>query len=578
MSVLLEVHPSAHGGRPVEMPAPPQMSWSKRALIMTLLALLGLAIWSTVDLRINIATIVDGWDNGADFLSRTVPLKFPEPAKILGMVGQTLAIVILASVLGLILSLPLALLAAKNTTINSSVRVVARSLIVLERAVPDFIIAIFFVRVFGLGALPGILALGIGSIGFMAKLFADAIEEIDPGPRDALRAAGAGTFQQIVGGVLPGLRPALVATTLHAFDINLRSSVILGFVGVAGIGMYISAALETMNYRLGLGLTLILLVLCLVAELISGAVRHAHLGHVSPAGGTRRWLAVFLPHLPGAGWVRGSADIAGKTSSATQARISPPWNGERIRGTLWSVMTVAAVIASAAASGVSLNQITGGLTKAIQTITLYFPPSDGGIPNKLLGAMVETVQMALAGTLVGLVIAIPFGLLSARTIAPNPMVANIFRAIVVTIRAIPGIIVGIFFVVITGLGATAGAFALAVGAIGFFSKVIADSLEEVDVRVQHAVRSSGAGGAQVFFAATLRQVAPALSAHTLHQLDTNLRAATGLGVIGAGGIGFYMMNASRVLEFGVVTCCLILVVITVLLSEALASWARREVQ
>lgn len=574
MSTILERKPrtASDGQRP--LPQKPPMSWSKRALIVVLFGVLGLAIWSTIELRINIATFIDGWDNAVNFLSRTVPLKFPEPMRIVEMIGQTIAIVLLATVLGLALSLPLALLAAKNTSVNPTVRIAARSLIVLERAVPDFIIAIFFVRVFGLGALPGILALGIGSVGFMAKLFADAIEEIDPGPREALRAAGAGTFQQIVGGVLPGLRPTLVATTLHAFDINLRSSVILGFVGVAGIGMYISAALETMNYQLGLGLTLILLILCLVAELISGIVRKSQLGQTSQrAPKSRRWLAALLPHLPERGWVRGKDGAAIAT-----ARISPPWNRERIGRTTWSALVVLLVLASAFSSGISLSQLTGGFAKAFETIAMYFPPSDGGIPEKLIRSMIETVQMGLAGTLIGLIIAIPFGLLSARTIAPNETVAAIFRAIVVTIRAVPGIIIGIFFVVITGLGATAGALALAVGAIGFFSKVIADSLEEVDVRVQHAIRSSGASSTQTFFAATLRQVAPALSAHTLHQLDSNLRAATGLGIIGAGGIGFYMMNASRVLEYGVVTSCLILVVITVLLSEALAVWARREVQ
>lgn len=573
MSTLLERTASTRSGELPALPRKPRMAGSKRALIAVLIAVLGMAIWSTAELRINIATFVDGWDNAVDFLSRTMPLAFPEPVRLVEMIGQTIAIVVLATVLGIVLSLPLAFLAAKNTTINPTIRVIARSLIVLERAIPDFIIAIFFVRVFGLGALPGILALGIGSVGFMAKLFADAIEEIDPGPREALRAAGAGTFQQIVGGVLPALRPQLVATTLHAFDINLRGSVILGFVGVAGIGMYISAALETMNYGLGLGLTLVLLVLCLLAELVSGIVRSVQLGHNESSRSSGRWLTIFLPHLPERGWLRGKP----KASPIT-GRISPPWNRERVIQAFWTVMAGALVLGSALSSGVSLEQITGGFAKAVETIGMYFPPSDGGIPEKLIFSMVETIQMGLAGTLIGLVIAIPFGLLSAKTIAPNPVVAAIFRACVVTIRAIPGIIVGIFFVVITGLGATAGALALAVGSIGFFSKVIADSLEEVDVRVQHSIRSSGAGGTQVFFAATLRQVAPALSAHTLHQLDSNLRGATALGVIGAGGIGFYMMNASRVLEHGVVTSCLILVIITVLLSEALAVWTRREVK
>ncbi|SEE82500.1 phosphonate ABC transporter, permease protein PhnE [Ruania alba] len=551
-----------------DLPLRPRTDTSTRLLTLTLLVVLGAACWSVQALHINIATLIDGWDNTVDFLSRTFPFTLPGPGEIWDMVAQTLAIVALATVLGLIVSVPLAFLAAKNTCGNRSVRTAARVLIVLERAVPDFIVATFFVRAVGLGALPGIIALGLGSVGMMGKLFADAIEEIDPGPREALRAAGAGQVQQIVGGILPQLRPQIVATTLHAFDINLRGSVILGFVGVSGIGMHISAALETMNYRLGMGLSAVLLVLCLLAELVSGLIRKQMLGGTDTSRPSR-WSSVFRAHLPSPSWIR---------SEGSTARVSPPWTGRRIRTTGWNVLIVVAVIVSLLAADISVRQLSSGLANAIETLALYVPPSTGGIGEKLLATMLETIQMGLAGTLVGLVLAIPFGLLSARNVSPGPRVAATFRACVVAIRAIPGIIIGICFVVITGLGATAGALALSIGAIGFFAKVIADSLEEVDVRVQDAVRASGAGDVQVFFAATLRQVAPALAAHTMHQLDTNLRAATGLGVIGAGGIGFYMTNASRVLEFGVVTTCLILVVATVLLSEALALWTRKKVQ
>src|SRR5690606_2249370 len=205
--------------------------------------------------------------------------------------------------------------------------------------------------------------------------------------------------------------------------------------------------------------------------------------------------------------------------------------------------------------------LAGGLSKGLETLGMYLPPETAGIGGTLLSVMVETIQMGLAGTLLGIVIAIPLGLLSAGNLVFSRVLHSVSRAMVVTIRAVPGIIVGIAFVVITGLGATAGALALAVGSIGFFAKVIADSLEEVDVRVQDAVRASGATGVQVFFAATLRQVMPALAAHTMHQLDRNIRGATGLGVIGAGGIGFYLNNAQRVLEYGVVTTSVILIVL-----------------
>lgn len=560
---------------PLQFPPRPRSTASQRLLRLVLLGVLVAACWSVYALHINIATFVDGWDNTLNFLSRTVPLTFPPLPELWQLIGQTLAIVLLSTVLGLAVSVPLAFLAARNTSPNPAVRTCARVVIVLERAVPDFIVAMFFVRAFGLGALPGVLALGLGSVGLMGKLFADAIEEIEPGPREALRAAGAGTLQQIAGGILPQLRPQIVATTLHAFDINLRGSVILGFVGVSGIGLHISAALETMNYRLGLGLTAVLLVLCLAAELVSGLIRKALFGATEPRKRSR-WFAALTAQLPERGWLRGR-EAAGSEAPAAM-RISPPWDRTRVRNTGWTTVLVLAVLASGMASGISLSQLSGGLSSALETLALYVPPTDGGIPEKLFATMGETIQMGLAGTLLGLVIAIPFGLLSARNVSPNARVATSFRAAVVTIRAIPGIIVGICFVVITGLGPTAGALALAINAIGFFSKVIADSLEEVDVRVQDAVRASGTTDVQVFFAATLRQVSPALAAHTMHQLDTNLRAATTLGVIGAGGIGFYMTNASRVLEYGVVTSCLLLVVATVLLSEGLAMWTRKEVQ
>lgn len=594
---------TGNAARELEFPAKPAAPLSRKLLTVTLVVVLALAVWSVDALDISIATFVRGYTNAVDFLGRTVPFTFPSPGELWMMIGQTLAIVVLATVLGFVLSLPMALLAASNTTPHPVVRHIARVAVVLLRAVPDFVIAVFLVRVFGLGTLPGILALGVGSVGMMGKLYSDAIEEIDPGPVEALRTAGAGRMQQIVGGVLPQIRPQLVATALHGFDINLRGSVLLGFVGVSGIGMYISAALETLNYPRGMGLTLVLLILCLLAELVSGLLRRQMLGAKGAVAGTPgrfgRWFSTLVPQFTARGWIRGTRTTASAAGEATTAsasatarkdsgaalrtangdvRLSPPWDGGRRTSTGWQIVLGVIIAVSLLASGIQLGQLAGGLSKGLETLGMYFPPETSGIGGKLLESMVETVQMGLAGTLLGLVVAIPMGLLSANNIVWNRIVTGTFRAVVVTIRAVPDIIVGIAFVVITGLGATAGALALAVGSIGFFSKVIADSLEEVDVRVQDAVRTSGATGVQVFFAATLRQVMPALAGHTMHQLDRNIRGATGLGIIGAGGIGFYLNNAQRVLEYGVVTTSVILIVAVVVLSEGLAMWTRREVK
>lgn len=567
----------------LQFPPRPRTTPSQRLLTATLLTTLLLAVWSVHRLDLTPATFIRGYDNAIDFVGRTMPFTFPPLAELWTMIGQTLAIVVLATVLGFVLSLPTALLAASNTTPHPVVRQVARVAIVLLRAVPDFVIAVFLVRVFGLGTLPGILALGVGSVGMMGKLYSDAIEEIDPGPVEALRTAGAGRLQQIFGGVLPQVRPQLVATALHAFDINLRGSVLLGFVGVSGIGMYISAALETMNYPRGLGLTLVLLLLCLLAELVSGVLRRQMLGAKGAAartpGALSRWVETLRPRLTERGWLRSTARPApALRATGKEPRLTRPWDRARKQSAAWQVLLAGIVAVSLLGSGIQMEQLADGLSKGLQTLAMYVPPATAGIGDKLMVAMLETVQMGLAGTLMGLVLAIPLGLLSAHNIVVNRAVTGTVRALVVAIRAIPDIIVGIAFVVVTGLGPTAGALALAIGSIGFFSKVIADSLEEVDVRVQDAVRSCGASGVQVFFAATLRQVMPALAGHTMHQLDRNIRGATGLGIIGAGGIGFYLNNAQRVLEYGVVTTSVILIVAVVVLSEALAMWTRREVE
>ena len=192
--------------------------------------------------------------------------------------------------------------------------------------------------------------------------------------------------------------------------------------------------------------------------------------------------------------------------------------------------------------------------------------------------MLVTLQIALAGTLIGAILAVPVGILAARNVSPNPTVAKFFRGVIVVTRGIPELILAIVFVIISGMGPVAGALALAVGAMGLLSKLIADSLEETDTRVQQALRANGATETQIFFGGTLRQIAPAGIAHVMYQLDVNFRSATLLGVVGAGGIGFYLLNANRVLQFEVVTFILVLIVLVVLALEAIAILLRNIVR
>lgn len=523
----------------------PRVGGSLAALV--LLALLVAAGWAIGDLRLNVATLVDSAANAVDFLGRTVPLDFPPLGQLLAMCGQTLAIVVTATLVSSVLSAVLAVFAAANTAPGRVARHGARGLIVAARAMPDVVLAIVFFRIFGFGGLTGVLALGLHSVGMIGKLYADAIEQVDEGPREAVRAAGGGRWQELVAGVLPQVLPSFVATSLHRLDINLRVSVVLGFVGVGGIGMEISNALGTLDYQRGMALAVVVLGLCVLVEVLSGAMRRRLLG------------------------ARPRAVPAG-------SGISVPWTAARVRSALRAVLAAAVVVASVWGAGISWDQFGRAASELGPALALFWPPETGGIFGELLAELLVTVKIALAATLLGAVLALPIGALAAENVAPNKALARFFRGVVLAVRGIPELVLAIIFVVITGLGAVAGALALAVGAVGLLGKLVADSLEEVDRDVEHAVRATGASRPQVFFAATLPQAVPAFLAHVLYQLDTNVRSATLLGLVGAGGIGFYLLNASRVLEFGVVTTVLGLSFAVVLCIELLALWLRRELR
>lgn len=573
MVTLVPVEPlkSEKHGLPVpKLPAP---SVNTVAVWGVMLGLLVASAWSFVDLGFNVSTLITGFQNAADFVARMFPLEFPPLGELISLTVETLAIVAVATVLSVVLSLPAALLAATNTSPNRFASGSARVFIVVMRAIPDLVLAIIFFRMFGLGALPGILAMGLSSIGMVGKLYADAIEDLDRGPVEALRAGGASRFQQIVSGVIPPLMPQLIATALHRFDINLRTSVLLGFVGVGGLGFALAQALTTMNYQLGMGLALIVLVLCMVVELISGSVRAVLLGRPVKRGGIMGLLDRMSQ-----GWVqKPTATHEAQRLKSGAVRVAPPWDAVRIRRFLGLTVTALVVVSAFLAAEVDPAVFFAGLIDLPQTVALFFPPSDGGLFDILIESMLVTVQIGLAATLIGLVIAIPIGSLAARNVAPTPGTATVFRAIIVTVRAFPELILAIIFIVMMGLGPVPGALALGIGSIGLLGKLVADSLEETDVRVQDAVRANGATRLQVYMSATIRQVLPAFVAHIMYQLDVNVRSATLLGIVGAGGIGFYLLQANRVLQFDVVTYIVIMILVTVLALEAIAAWVRRAV-
>ncbi|PCE14478.1 phosphate starvation-inducible protein PhoH [Microbacterium sp. SZ1] len=540
---------------------------------LTLLALLVLGILAVDEVGISIPAMAQSWGNAENFMARVGGLSFPEAGDLVWLIALTVGLVLVGTLLAAALSVPIAYLAAANTTPGNGWRAAARFLGVLTRALPDVVLAMAFVLMFSLGTLPGILAIGIHSIGMISKMFADAIEQIDEGPRLAIRAAGGSRMQEFTAGILPQVLPSWVATVLHRNDINLRGSVVLGYVGVAGLGLEMSYAFKALNYGKGLGIALVIFVLCIVMEIVSSMVRGAMLGQQKH---TRSWIdRIIHPRLRDAD--AGAAPAGRPAWAATpQTAVRRPWTAERVRNTMGVAIAVLVVVGSVVVSQINWMDFFTFWAKLPEVAARFWPPSFGNYDaSAMFLAMRDTVAIALAATVLTLLPSLVLGSLAATNVAPNSGIRGAARLLLVGIRGIPELILAIVLVVITGLGAQAGVIALAIGGIGLLGKLIADSFEEVDRGPERALRAVGATRLQTYTSATVPQGVQALIGHSFYMLDTNIRAATILGIVGGGGVGYYLLNASQGSRYETVTAIVLMILVTVLVVEGLAMWMRK---
>ena len=187
---------------------------------------------------------------------------------------ESLAMAWVGTVIGALLSIPFGFLAASNVA-PAAVVFVVRQILNAIRAVPDVILAIvLMVPIFGLGPLPGALAIGVGSVGTLGKLTSEVIEGISTGPVEALRSSGARPLQVLRWGVLPQVLPEILAFWLYRFEINIRASAILGVIGAGGIGSYLGRVFDAREWdRVGIAL-LVIIGVTMIVDQLSGAIRH----------------------------------------------------------------------------------------------------------------------------------------------------------------------------------------------------------------------------------------------------------------------------------------------------------------
>jgi phosphonate transport system permease protein len=245
----------------------------RSAVLALVLAGVTVAVWVTglLDAR----RFADAWPAVVQLTSEMFPPDFSRYPKWLRPLLDTLAMSVAGTALAVTFSLPIALLAAGNTTPNRVVYQGARLLLNLLRSIPELIMGIIFVAMVGFGALPGVLALGLHSVGMVGKFFAESIEHVDERPIEAARAAGATRFQVVWHAVLPQVMPQLADTTIYRWEYNFRASTVLGAVGAGGIGFELIAALRVLEYAQVSAILICILACVTIVDGIGAALRRS---------------------------------------------------------------------------------------------------------------------------------------------------------------------------------------------------------------------------------------------------------------------------------------------------------------
>lgn len=258
---------AAHTQRPAAFP----VNWSSR------LAWVGLAlyaIYATSILDLTWARFLSGLANGAKFLHRMFPPNFQADKLDLIYTGmlESIQIAVLSTFFGILLSIPLGLAAARNLA-PAWLSWSARGLIAIFRSFHPVIVSILFVKAVGFGALAGILALIVSSMGFVSKLFAEVVEEMNPKQVEAVRATGANFWNVLIFAVMPQVMARFVGLSVYQLDSNLRNSTMVGIVGGGGIGAPLFTAYQRFDYDVVLTILICIIAIIMIMEMVSGRIR-----------------------------------------------------------------------------------------------------------------------------------------------------------------------------------------------------------------------------------------------------------------------------------------------------------------
>jgi phosphonate transport system permease protein len=448
---------------------------------------------------------------------------------------DTVMMAIVATAIGVVGGGVISLFAAKNLAPSGRIFFVARRFADLLRAIPELVSATILVFAFGIGPFAGVLALALHSMGSLGKLFAEVSENAAAGPMDGVRASGGSWLQTIRYGLLPQVLPNWTSYILLRFEINVRSATILGFVGAGGIGQDLMYVTREFLYTDVSAIVLMIIVTVIVLDLASERLRRALMSGKG-FGGVGFGRAV--PYLWGLGiailvalfWRLGFFDFA---------------------------------------------MLGRGFARFAGILSFMLPPRGFDEMGQLLGQIGQTLGMALAGSVLANIFALPLGVLAARNVVGVPGAHFIVRRFLDVLRGVDVLIWALIFISVVGLGPFAGILAIMVNDTGALAKLYGEAIEAVDYAPAETLTSAGGGKLLALRYGVLPQVLPVILSNAVYFFESNTRSATVLGVVGAGGIGLALFDRIRVNDWHSASLVVMLIVITVMLIDAFTGAVRR---
>src|SRR5208337_222274 len=384
--------------------------------------------------KVDIGSLIGGLSLSLALAREMLPPDFSRWRHIVSLAAETVAMGFWGTILGMLISLPLGFLAARNTAKNWLVYQLSKGLVTLLRSIPDVIYAFFFVIAFGLGPEAGVAALTLATVGLLGKFYSEAVESIDEKPVEALAATGSHGLSVIRHAVVPQVLPLFMGYNLYMLDHNIRVALALGVVGAGGLGVELFIQMRAFHYQKAAAILVIMLVVITIIDRASASLRNKII-----KGG-------FL-------------------NSET-----------RIQDVVLMVVIGLFILICLCSVPMDMKELAAGVPRIWRFMKGMMPPDFSRL-TVYLKLMLETVAMGISGTFLAIVLGVPLGVLAARNVTHNLIIYNLAKEITNFFRATPDLVFALIFVVAVGLGPFAGVLALGLNTTGFLGKFYAEAIE-----------------------------------------------------------------------------------------------------